>query len=269
MTEHNIPQWLRSNEDYKPKRDNVAFIDKSMKATLGLMSSFNLNSKSYKAKEANTSLRLFGILLLVILTAVSHNYAFILFMIALAVVRVATLDGERIRALLKVLLPAIIISTLVLLPSIFLGNPKTPLLVISRILVSVSLVLSLSLTTSFNEITRSLKAFHVPNIIIFILDLTIKYIILLVEICEQMLIALKIRSVGKGKDKASSASGILGTIFLKANDSAELTAQAMECRGFNGQYVPRKQTKIKLIDILYIIVLCAIIGIFAYLEVII
>jgi cobalt/nickel transport system permease protein len=84
-----------------------------------------------------------------------------------------------------------------------------------------------------------------------------------------MLTALKIRSIGKNKDKRSSASGVLGTIFIKAHKASEDTAKAMECRGFNGKYVVKKVTGIKPSDIIYIICLCAIAGVFEYLEVLI
>lgn len=269
MTTNDIPKWLKVKEDYTPLKDNESFIDKSTESIISLMSKFKMNSKVSKAKEANTSLRLFGILLLIVLTAISKNFSFVFLMIALCVARVAFMTGEQIKSLFKVLLPALLFGALILVPSIFLGNQKTPAIILSKVIVSVSLVMTLNLTSSFNEITRSLRFFRVPNIIIFTLDLTIKYILLLGEICSQMLKALKLRSIGKNDKKGSSLSNIIGTIFIKANESAQETTKAMECRGFCGKYVTRKRTGMKPADILYILFLIIISGAFAYLEVLI
>jgi cobalt/nickel transport system permease protein len=121
-------------------------------------------------------------------------------------------------------------------------------------------------TTPFNEITRSLRFFKVPNIVIFTLDITIKYIALLGEICSAMLTALKIRSIGKNKNKRGAFSGILGTVFVKANNACDETSKAMTCRGFSGNYNSKTKLKFSLLDAVYILALIALVALFFYLE---
>lgn len=266
----NIPDWLCSEESYQPKKDNASFINSSSKSVLKAMSIIKRNNDNKKAKDTNVSLRLLGMLTAIILTSVSRNFSFILFMMVFVLVRFAFLNGEKIKLWLKTILPVLFLSALILTPAIFLGNPKTPLTILGKIFVSVSLVLRLNLTSSFNDITRSLRTFRIPNIVIFTFDLAIKYIFILGDVCSNMLTALKIRSIGKNEKKQSSASGILGTVFIKAKNSADQTAKAMECRGFNGQYVITKEnfklTKFDFINImLFILIVCA----FIYLEVMI
>lgn len=268
MTNNNIPAWLLEDECYQPKKDSSSFIDKSANSMVHLLSGIKRNSQKTKAREANTSFRLFGLLIMLVLTSVSKNYSFVMFMMCVAVVRIALLNGDRIKSLLKVVIPAVLLSALILLPSIFLGNPTTMLLVVSKIFVCTSLVMALNLTTPFNEITRSLKAFRVPNIVIFTFDLTLKYIALLGEICAEMLKALKIRSIGKNNKKSSAASGVLGTVFIKAKRAGEDTVTAMECRGFSGNYVVvKRKFKLTAFDFIYFVLLALVIGVFVYLEV--
>lgn len=272
MTNNQIPPWLTTKTEYTPSKDKNSFATTSKKEVLKLLSTFKINSTNYKAREVNTSCRLFGLLVMIILTAVAKNFSFVLFMIAVALVRIATLKPEKIKALLKVLLPALIFALLILIPSIFMGNPKTPATILGKILVCTSLVMAVNLSIPFNKITRSLKVFHIPDVIIFTFDLTIKYILLLGQICYDMLTALTIRSIGKNKDKRDAMSGILGTVFIKAKQASEDTIKAMECRGFEGKYVVTREEKKKeniALTIAYIFGIIAVIGVFIYLEAII
>ncbi len=268
MTENEIPSWLTVKEDYIPPKDNRNFITKSQKSVVAVMSKYKVNSGVYKTKEANTSVRLFAVLLLIILTAAAKNYSFVLFMLGVTAVRVALLKADKIRALFKVLIPAMIISVIILLPAVFMGHPKTLLTVLGKVVVSTSLIMSVNLTAPFNSITSSLKSFHIPDVVIFTFDFTVKYILILSEICFEMLTALKIRSIGKNDNKKSSASGILGTVFIKAKQSGEETVKAMECRGFGGKYTVTRHEKLKAKDFLYMLFVACVVGIFVYFEVI-
>ena len=268
MTENEIPSWLTVNEDYTPPKDKSGFITKSQKSVVAVMSKFKINSGVYKTKEANTSVRLFAVLLLIILTAVAKNYSFVLFMLGVTAVRVALLKADKIRSLFNVLIPAMIISVIILLPAVFMGHPKTLLTVLGKVAVSTTLIILFNLTAPFNSITSSLKSFHIPDVVIFTFDITIKYIFILSEICLEMLTALKIRSIGKNDNKKSSASGILGTVFIKAKQSGEETVKAMECRGFGGKYTVTRHEKLKARDFLYMLFVVCVVGIFVYFEVI-
>lgn len=266
----NIPNWLCDDEHYQPQRDRATFIDKSAKSIMRVLSKIKGNNYNKKAKEANTSLRLFGMLIAIVLTSVSRNFSFALFMLAFVIIRFAFLNGEIIKSWLKTVIPVSALSSLILLPSVFLGNPKTLITIVTKIFVCVSLVSMVNLTTSFNDITSALKRFHIPDVVIFTFDITIKYIIILSDVCLNMLNALKIRSIGKNKDKSTSVSGILGTVFVKANEYADATNKAMECRGFNGVYVVKKQKKrFSKYDCLLMLSCAIIILVFVYLEVLI
>lgn len=268
MTNNEIPSWLQNSESYNPPKGKLGFADSTKKSILGLISHFKNNSDTYEAKEANTSLRLFVLLVLVVLTAICKNFSFVIFMLAIVTVRIALLKPAKIKELIKSILPAIVISLIILIPSIFFGNPKTPATVLGKILVCTSLVLIVSLTSPMSDIARSLKIFHIPDIIIFTIQITIKYIMILANICSDMLTALKIRSIGKSKDNKAAMSGIMGSLLIKAKIASEDTAKAMECRGFDGKYQKQKMKKLKGIDIIYLIIFALIIGVFAYLEVI-
>ena len=118
-----------------------------------------------------------------------------------------------------------------------MGTPQTLMNITSRVYVSVTLVGILSSGTSWNKLTGSMRTFRLPSIFIFTLDITLKYISVLGEMCATILTSVRLRSVGKNPQKAKALSGVLGTSFLKSGEMAEEMHAAMCCRGFTAESV--------------------------------
>ena len=112
--------------------------------------------------------------------------------------------------------------------------------------------------------TGALKSFFLPDIFILVLDITIKYIVMLGDFTLNMLYSLKLRSVGKNRKKYTSMSGVAGTMFIKSKEMAEETYYAMECRGFTGEYHVYGKSKFTMADYAYIIVNVGIVVLFVY-----
>ena len=148
----------------------------------------------------------------------------------------------------------------------FIGNPQILLIITTKVFVSVTLIGILSAGTSWNKLTASLRLFHIPDIFIFTLDITLKYIAVLGEICMEILTSLRLRSVGQNRKKAQSFSGILGISFLKSREMAEEMYAAMCCRGFVGEYKTQKTSTFRKQDILSLLLMIGVTGIFIYFE---
>ena len=89
-----------------------------------------------------------------------------------------------------------------------MGNPQTLVNITSRVYVSVTLIGILSAGTSWNKLTGSLQVFHIPSLFIFTVEITLKYISILGEVCADILTSVRLRSVGKNPQKAKAFSGI-------------------------------------------------------------
>lgn len=266
MQNNELPSWLTQKQEYAPEKDKELFINSSSKRILSVLSRLKKSDGIIKAQRFNTSLRLFAMLLLIVLTSCASNFYFVFVMLAVSVVRIALLKANAIKSLVKVLAPAEIFAFIILLPSAFMGNAHAILSVMARVFVSVTLVMGLNLSVPFTEITASLSAFHIPDVVIFTFDTTIKYIFILGDICSQMLTALKVRSIGKNKDKSKALSGIIGTAVIKSQDMAKETNNAMECRGFNGVYKSSRKKGLKPADAVYIFGVLLLVVVFIYFE---
>lgn len=120
----------------------------------------------------------------------------------------------------------------------------------------------LSHNTKWSEISKSLKLLFIPDIFIWIIDITIKYIVLLGEHSINLLYALKLRAIGITSNKYNSLTGIMGNLFIKSYKASEEMFYAMECRGFVGEYTTKVNLKLKKVDYVYLVINIFLIGLF-------
>lgn len=175
-------------------------------------------------------------------------------------------SAKAIRQILRGTAGAVLFSILILLPSVFMGTPQTLMNITSRVYVSVTLVGILSSGTSWNKLTGSMRTFRLPSIFIFTLDITLKYISVLGEMCAAILTSVRLRSVGKNPQKAKALSGVLGISFLKSGEMAEEMHTAMCCRGFTGEYKKKQKYTLCAADIFSTFIMAGCIVLFWYLN---
>lgn len=261
-----LPSWMCEFEEYKPSIDKDGFITKSTQAVLSVLAKLKRNAGKDGRFSASPFLKLCYTFLFILLTACSKNYLFSLIMAAGTILALASYPASAIWQILSGTLGAVVFSVLILLPAVFMGNPQILLTIGTKVFLSVTLIGMLSVGTSWNKLTASLRAFHIPDIFIFTLDITLKYIAVLGEICMEILTALRLRSVGQNKKKAKSFSGILGISFLKSREMADEMYAAMCCRGFVGEYKTGRKYTFRKQDIFYIFLMVVVAGMFIYFE---
>jgi cobalt/nickel transport system permease protein len=252
--ETKLPFWIEKEESYDPPSDKDTFINKSIYAFLRILSRMKAQGSREKKFDISVSLQLVCVLILVILIAVSHQYIFVLIANIYILLLLSFLRGEEIIKILKVDLIVVFFSCVVLLPSMILGNHYSIFIITAKVFATVTAVNILSHSAPWHALTGSMNRFYIPDMFIFVLDITLKYIYLLGEFSLNMLYALKIRSIGKNKDKHSALSGIAGTIFIRSIEMSQEMYSAMECRGFTGKYTYSRKIKISIANIIYLVV---------------
>ena len=260
-----IPEWMQTTEQYDPPKDADGFTTKSLLSVMGVLAKAR-NSVIQPFIQANAPVVLLTVLLLVLLTACSHNMFFSYCMLALVLIALITLPGKQVKQAVSGALAAVGISAMLLLPAVFLGSPKSLLTVTIKVFISVGLINYMSATVPWNKLTQGLRTFHVPNLFIFTLDITLKYIVMLGDVCVNMLQALKMRSVGKNRAKAQSFSGVLGMTFLKSRELSDEMYNAMVCRGFEGEYDTKRHFSFQKGDAAYFLLDVLAIILFVFLE---
>ena len=245
-----IPEWLLNDENYIPKPDKDTFINKSILSLLSILSRIRAQSV-YGTDQfhVNAVLKLAFTFVLIALLSISKNLTFVFVIVVYLLLLLSMMKADVILKILKISIAVTLFTFIILLPSVFLGYYYSVIMITPKVFAAVMAVNILSRSTRWNEITGALKTFYIPDIFILVLDITIKYIMLLGEFSLNMLYSLKLRSVGRNRNKYTSLSGIAGTMFIKSKEMAEDMYAAMECRGFTGEYRINKKLSFTFSDI--------------------
>jgi cobalt/nickel transport system permease protein len=267
MNRDALPQWLQEDEKYTPPADRDAFLDKSILAVLGVLSKIRAQAARGEGRRpAHAVCKLLLALLLIVLLAVSQHISFVLVVTVGVLVRVSLMRAEEIASVLRSSLMAVLFAFVILLPAGLMGNWRSAGMLTPKVFDSVALVAMLSAGTRWHALTGALKALFVPDIFIFVLDIAVKYILLLGEFALNMLYALKLRSVGRNAGKRASLSGIAGTMFLRSREMAGEMHAAMECRGFTGEYRRPAGVRLGPMDLAAAATAAAAVSLFIYLR---
>lgn len=121
-------------------------------------------------------------------------------------------------------------------------------------------------TTRWNRITGALKILHLPDLLLFLLDVTMQYIVLLGREAMELLYSLKCRSVGVNRHKGQSVGDIAGITFLKSREMSGQLYQAMVCRGFDGSYKKENRHTARWQDFVYPAPYAAVLIVWLFME---
>lgn len=250
-----MPEWLLEEDKYDTLKDKDAFINKSIFNILKLLAILRIQTHyTVNKSKVNPAIKVISSFLLVFIISISRNMLFSLIVSIFLLFIVSLLNIDKIKYTLRGSMFASILTLIILIPSILMGNANNSIIIVLKVFCCVMTVNLLACTTHWNDITGCLKFLFVPDMFIFIFDITLKYIAILGELSLDMLYALKIRSVGKNNKKGSFLSGIMGTTFIKSKEMAEDMYDAMECRGFSGEYNTYNSYKqLRITDILFIV----------------
>ena len=202
----------------------------------------------------------------ILLTSLSRNYLFVLIMLALVLLRVCLLPRNTLPRVASGALTAALLSFVIMLPAIIVRQPQSALWLGTKAFVSTSLALVVALTTPHAQLTRALRTFGLPSIVIMTIDLTLRSIVSLGRTAEEALTALTMRSVGKNRDKQASLGGVGGIVLIKASVCAQDTLDAMRCRGFTGEYHGATRHRMRAVDAAWIFALALLCALFLHLQ---
>ena len=109
-------------------------------------------------------------------------------------------------------------------------------LIVTRVAVSISLVVLLTLTTRWNRLLAALRALFVPRMFVMVLAMAYRYVFHLLNAVTDMYTARKARTVGAGDVSSGRAfvAASAGALFGKSHALAEEVHMAMVSRGYTG-----------------------------------
>ncbi len=229
---------MKKTEDYVPPADGGAFYYKTLRSLGRIMSRLRLESGREGRFSLPAGVKLILMIALIILVSVTQNDLVIMAVGAVALVRLALMPAEDIGAVVKAVLVAVIMAAVIFAPAVIMDHARlwNSLRVVAKILISVSLVGIFNRTTQWNHLTAALRKARIPGTVIFIIDITFRYIVLLGNLMQDLLTAVSLRSVGRNDKKYNSVGGVMGVTFLRGTEMNKEMYEAMQCRGFTDDY---------------------------------
>jgi cobalt ECF transporter T component CbiQ/cobalamin biosynthesis protein CbiM len=128
-------------------------------------------------------------------------------------------------------------------------------LIVSRVAVSISIVVLLTLTTPWAKLMAALRAIRVPRMFIQIMGMAYRYIFYLLGSVDDMYTARKSRMVGADTEvKAGRAfvSATAGALFGKAHSLSEEVYMAMVSRGYTGNAVSIDTFEVRALEAVWV-----------------
>jgi cobalt/nickel transport system permease protein len=110
-------------------------------------------------------------------------------------------------------------------------------LVILRVSASVGLAFLLTWTTPLQDLLRALRILWVPQVFVLILGMALRYLGLLAQLVQEMVMARKSRTIrpGPAGEARRWVTGRMGALFTRSYQMSQEVHQAMLARGFSGE----------------------------------
>lgn len=262
-----IEEWLLEKDEYIPGKESDSFIDKSIFSFLKVFSNIRrVRKKDKLIYRINPTLKLIFTIVNILIISLTRSFLYLSILDIYILIGIFIIDLEERRNIISISLIFPIVTLIILIPSIMQGNIYNSMLLFQKMISSVLLANILSHTTKWKDISRAFKLVFIPDIFIWVMEITLKYIVLLGEYSTNLLYSLRLRSIGKNKDKYGSITRIMGNLFLKSYKMSEEMHSAMECRGFVGEYTVATRSKIVKIDYIYGLINIILVAIFVVIN---
>ncbi|MCR5034037.1 MAG: energy-coupling factor transporter transmembrane protein EcfT [Clostridia bacterium] len=233
-----LPEWMRKTDDYVPPKDGGTFVVKTIQTIGKVMSRLKVQAGHEKKRHLPALFKLLALVALIVITSITQSRLVLMGIVAGLLAYLCTWPAKGLLGIFKTPVAAAALAFVLFLPAMLMNPAGIPnnLVVVAKVFICVTMVTIFNHTTQWNHVTLALRKIHVPGIFVFTLDITLKYIVLLGNLIQDLLTSMQFRAVGKHEKKYSSIGGVMGVTFIRGTEMNEQMYEAMRCRGFTDDY---------------------------------
>ena len=250
MTNQTLPDWMTREEiTVNDSEVKSSFLQSNLSTVISLLSYLKIEDR--KKYSGSPVIRICELLILLVLIYNSKSIVFLWTVGIFFLAEVAFFSGREIRSIVRKLIRLIIFTSVILLPSYLLHPSIHPTFFLIR---TVLLLLNLSVfltKTSWSDFITGLRGLYLPEELVMIFDIAIKYFYILGNHIRNILYAVRIRSVGGGVSKKLTGA-ILGQVYLISKEHMKSLYEAMLLRGYGTKVKVRRKLQLNKSDILHI-----------------
>ena len=249
MTNQTLPDWMMKEEiTVNSSEVKSGFLQSNLSTVISLLSYLKIEDR--KKYSGSPVIRICELLILLVLIYNSKSIVFLWTVGIFLLAEIAFFSGREIRSIVRKLIRLIIFTAVILLPSYLLHPSIHPTFFLIR---TVLLLLNLSVfltKTSWSDFIEGLRGLYLPQELVMIFDIAIKYFYILGNHIKSILYAIRIRSLQGVSKKLTGA--ILGQVYLISKEHMKSLYEAMLLRGYGTKVKVRRKLQLNKSDILHI-----------------
>ena len=249
MTNQTLPDWMMREEiTVNDSEVKSSFLQSNLSTVISLLSYLKIEDR--KKYSGSPVIRICELLILLVLIYNSKSIVFLWTVGIFFLAEVAFFSGREIRSIVRKLIRLIIFTAVILLPSYLLHPSIHPTFFLIR---TVLLLLNLSVfltKTSWSDFITGLRGLYLPEELVMIFDIAIKYFYILGNHIKSILYAIRIKSLQGVSKKLTGA--ILGQVYLISKEHMKSLYEAMLLRGYGTKVKVRRKLQLNKSDILHI-----------------
>lgn len=249
MTNQTLPDWMMREEiTVNGPEVKSGFLQSNLSTVISLLSYLKIEDR--KKYSGSPVIRICELLILLVLIYNSKSIVFLWTVGIFLLAEIAFFSGREIRSIVRKLIRLVIFTAVILLPSYLLHPSIHPTFFLIR---TVLLLLNLSVfltKTSWSDFITGLRGLYLPQELVMIFDIAIKYFYILGNHIKSILYAIRIRSLQGVSKKLTGA--ILGQVYLISKEHMKSLYEAMLLRGYGTKVKVRRRLQLNKSDILHI-----------------
>ena len=228
-----LSDWMNVKDDYQPEVKKAGLF-KNKQVLTNLLAKLQTESKVSTAHRFHPVVYLTNVILVTFILCYSYN-KWVIWLTGLyegiLLIRQSNPVIVKIVRRCSVLLG---LNFILYFPAILLGNGNWYFLL--KMAFVFAALITYATTTSVYDFLTAMKQLHVPDFIIFQVDIFIKHLHVLGNMLLQMIRAIEARSVGPDKGQFKMFGVIFGNLYLEMVKFGKELYNALEARAFSGKY---------------------------------
>lgn len=228
-----LSDWMTVKDEYQPEIKKSGLL-KNKKIISNLLAKLQVESKVSKEHKFHPIVYLTNVIMISFILCSSYNPLVIWLTGLYEGILLIRQNSHTIVKILKRCLGLLALNVILYSPALIMGNGNW-LFLVKMFFVFIALI-TYATTTSVYDFLTALKQLHVPNFIIFQVDIFVKHLHVLGNFLLQMLQAIEARSVGPDKDQHKMFGVIFGNLYLEMVKFGKELYNALEARAFTGKY---------------------------------
>lgn len=229
-----IPDWLAKQENYQPQSQRRSGLLSNEKILINLLNKLHQEGTTTHKHRFHPVVYLINVIMISLILCWTNNRLTVWLVGLYEAMLLLRLNGKTIIKILRRSLNIFILNLILYCPAFFLGTGSVFFLIkIGLVFIG---IMTYATTTPIYDFLTALKQLHVPNFIIFQIDIFVKHLHVLGDFLLQTLQAIEARSVGNNSVHNHMFGVIFGNLYLEMVKYGKELYNALIARAFTGNY---------------------------------